>query len=115
MSVLGKRSIDEEGTSVTETEDNKKAKTEELLRIGVVKRIMALDYESPDVTISPESIAIVSRSVCLFMQKFIEKVLKNNSSIVKNEKKNIVKYGELVSTSRKHKELQFLYDLLPEI
>ena len=76
---------------------------------------MALDYEGENIKPSPEAIAAVSRCVALFMQNFIEKVLLNNTSIVKNEKKNIVKYAELVLTSRKHKEFKFLYDLLPEI
>lgn len=129
---------------VDRTEDKKddslsEKDIDEVLRIGVVKKIMALDVETnifledlqegkddeehdagkgfveTPMSCSNDALFLISKSSELFLHKFIKLVLQNNPSIVKNEKKNIIKYGEIMNTSRKHKELKFLYDLLPEI
>lgn len=96
----------------------------ETLRIGVIKRIMGLDVclnEKGDIQLTPlpttsdDALYVISKSTELFIQDFILRVLENNPEIIRNQKKNIIKYAELVNTSRKHQEFQFLYELLPEI
>lgn len=86
--------------------------SDELIKSGTIKRIMKIDKDVK--MTSSEAVFLVSKATELFLGKAMETVHTNDTSL-NNADPNTIMYNQIARTVKKHKELDFLVDLLPEV
>mmetsp|Transcript_13884 Transcript_13884/g.18029 ORF Transcript_13884/g.18029 Transcript_13884/m.18029 type:complete len:328 (-) Transcript_13884:205-1188(-) len=83
---------------------------EERIRSGTIKRIMKIDK---DVKITAaEAVFMASKATELFLGKMMTTV---HEDALSKAKKGVIQYSDLAKAVKKHAELGFLEDILPEV
>eukprot|EP00924_Labyrinthula_sp_SR-Ha-C_P014336 snap_masked-scaffold_20-processed-gene-2.24-mRNA-1 protein AED:1.00 eAED:1.00 QI:0/-1/0/0/-1/1/1/0/209 len=91
------------------------------LRVSVVRKIMSLDPDfnfqfathQTSTEVENEAVYAISKASEMMMQLVVKNIIEQHPKIIRNEKKNIIKYSHLVRTITKDSRFRFLLDLLP--